>query len=156
MVLEIVAIFSLVIVLFKIMYQLFASDSWLQQKRFDRMVNLIQLEGIHGPINVVINKILFEVSVKHGIVENCHINICGPYSNTIVYINGKPMCMIHRISDISSIFMRRSVEYNDDYRINEIDNIINAAYKVAKKRLNERYNCFRETRTKSLYKEKGE
>lgn len=145
------------IAILNIIYQIFASDGWLQYKLFDRKVNLLQLEGTHGSINIDINDTSFEVKVKHGIVENCRINICGPYSNTTVFINDEPMCMIHRISDIASIFMRRSVEYNNKYRATEIDTIINAAYKVAKKRRNTRYDHLSNTRTKSLYeKERGE
>lgn len=152
MIAEIIAI---VLAVYIIIYQLFAKESWLQRKRFDKKLDVIRLEG---PLTVLVNGEYFIVNVKQPNIESCKINICGYYSNMLLYIDYEPMCMIHRIHDLSSMFMRRSVEYNDHYSINEIDRIIDVAYDDAKKKRDIRYKHYSENCKKSLYdkKERGE
>ena len=133
-----------------IIYQLFNKSSWLQKKRFDNKLNLIRLEG---PVDVISNGTCFHVDVK---VENgCKINFSGPYTCSILRINGIAMCMMHRITDIDSIFCRRSIEYNSEYKEIEIYKIIELAFKNAKRmydaRIEDRINSKR-----SVYDERGD
>ena len=155
MIAEIITIALAVNILWNIIYQLFAGESWLQRKRFEARLNVIRLEG---PVSVLVNGKHFVVNVKQPNIESCKINICGYYSNMLLCINDEPMCMIHRIYDLSSMFMRRSVEYNDHYSINEIDHIIDVAYDTAKKERDIRYKHYSEDCKRSLYdkKERGE
>lgn len=131
-------------------HQLFNKSSWLQKKRFDNKLNLIHLEG---PVDVISNGTCFHVDVK--VESGCKINFTGPYTCSILRINGIAMCMMHRITDADSMLCRRSIEYNNEYKEIEIYQIIELAFKNAKRmndaRIQERINSKR-----SVYNERGD
>ena len=133
-----------------IIHQLFNKSSWLQKKRFDSKLNLVYLEG---PVDVVSNGTCFHVDVK--VESGCKINFTGPYTCSILRIDGIAMCMMHRIEDADSMLCRRSIEYNNEYKEIEICQIIELAFKNAKRmndaRIEERINSKR-----SVYNERGD
>jgi hypothetical protein len=133
-----------------IIHQLFNKSSWLQKKRFDNKLNLIRLEG---PIDVISNGTSFHVDVK---VENgCKINFTGPYTCSILRIDGIAMCMMHRIEDTDSMFCRRSIEYNNEYKEIEIYQIIELAFRNAKRMNDARIEeCINSKQ--SVYDKKGD